>query len=691
MRERSVEILQMLMVEKYPIAINELANEFDVSSRTIRSNVNDIDNFLSRNSLPLIETIRNNGIKIPLTHKQKNKINVLLNDVEIDYYSNKKMRILNLILELVFGNKKYVYDKQNEFKTSKSTKDNDMKTVREILHDYNLSLNTQCPGSLEIEGVERTIRVMIFNVINKYVGSVDIYDMTKMQSSMYQILFDFIPVELFEKISNLYEKYITYDDVMYKNQTILFLSIWINRLRNEKSISGKLTDPIPSEDSIDLLINEVEKDYAFLINESERNYGRLILETLVPQTVESTSEWTKGQILTLELISHVQHKLNLTLNNKEELFSGLFKHIVKLMGRLERNMQIRNPLMDEIKNNNPKIFEAIKTFPFNESDISTEKITDDEIAFIAIYFLVSMSQVRQNYNHVYKAVVFCNHGKATGRLLSQMLEENFDIDVVAILSSNDLTLLNKIDADIAFSTIYLDIDTIPLLVVDSLLIDENHKKVKRFLNDNISFRKRVNYNQKNTKSNNIFFKDILKIIKKSNGDINEGIYNEVKNIFEKKGLELDDEVALPNLSDLLMSSHILFDVEALNWKEAITNSAESLLEEEIINEKYIDSMIESVKKNGPYIVMGPHVALAHAKPEDGVNEVGVSVSLLKNPINFDHEENDPVKIVFCIAPTDSYSHINIMNDIYELMNNEEKMHQLLNSENKNEFKQLLFN
>jgi len=690
MRERSIEILQTLMVDNYPKAINELANEYGVSSRTIRSNVKDINNFLSRNSLPLIKTVRNKGIKISLTHKQKNEINVLINDVEIDYYSNNKMRILNMVLEFAFGDKRHVYNKQNEFNVSKSTIDNDMKAVREILNEYNLSLDTQYSNSLEIEGLERSVRVMLFNIINKYVGSVDIYDMTKMQSPMYQILFEFISIELFEKISVLYEKNITYDDVMYKNQTILFLSIWINRLRNEKDISGKIVEPISSEDSIDSLINELEENYDLSINDSERNYGRLILETLVPQTVESTSEWTKGQILTLELIRHVQQDLKLTLNKQEELFSGLFKHIVKLIGRLEGNMQIRNPLVDEIKNNNPEIFESIKSFPFNESDISTEKITEDEIAFIAIYFLVSMSQVRQNYNYLYKAVVFCNHGKATGRLLSQMLEENFDIDVVAVLSSNDLPLINRIDADIAFSTIYMETESMPLLVVDSLLIDENYEKVNRFLNDNTTFRRRIDSSQNNTKSNDILFKNILKLIKKSNGDINERIYTELKDIFSNNNLELNEEVALPSLTDLLTDSHILFNVEARDWKEAIINSADSLLTEGIITENYVHSMVESVNNNGPYIVMGPHVALAHAKPEDGVNEIGVSVSLLNKSINFNHEENDPVKIVFSIAPTDSYSHINIMRDIFELINDEDKMDCLLNSDNKDEFKQLLF-
>src|SRR5699024_4239261 len=117
----------------------------------------------------------------------------------------KDMRVLNLILEFAFGNIKYIYEKQKEFQVSKSTIDNDMKIVRELLSEYHLSLIKIQTEKIEIKGAERAIRVMLFNTINKVVGSVDIYDSTKIQTPLYQVLFNFIPLNLFEKTSYLYE------------------------------------------------------------------------------------------------------------------------------------------------------------------------------------------------------------------------------------------------------------------------------------------------------------------------------------------------------------------------------------------------------------------------------------------------------------------------------------------------------
>lgn len=56
-------------------------------------------------------------------------------------------------------------------------------------------------------------------------------------------------------------------------------------------------------------------------------------------------------------------------------------------------------------------------------------------------------------------------------------------------------------------------------------------------------------------------------------------------------------------------------------------------------------MIRAVNDYGPYIVIGKHMALAHARPEDGVNKLGVSVATIEQPIDFGNPEMDPVKII----------------------------------------------
>lgn len=144
------------------------------------------------------------------------------------------------------------------------------------------------------------------------------------------------------------------------------------------------------------------------------------------------------------------------------------------------------------------------------------------------------------------------------------------------------------------------------------------------------------------------------------------------------------------LQDILKDSNILLNEECKDWKEAINKVGQILVSEEVIEKRYIDAMIKSVEEYGAYIVVGKHLALAHARPEDGVNKLGISVMTLKEPVNFGNPDNDPVKIVFCLAAVDSYSHLNVMKNLIELINDEEKLEKLIAATDEKSFNQVLY-
>ncbi|PAF39583.1 hypothetical protein CHH69_07365 [Terribacillus saccharophilus] len=144
------------------------------------------------------------------------------------------------------------------------------------------------------------------------------------------------------------------------------------------------------------------------------------------------------------------------------------------------------------------------------------------------------------------------------------------------------------------------------------------------------------------------------------------------------------------LQDILKQSNILLNQECGDWKEAITKVAEILVSDAVIEESYITAMIKSVEEFGPYIVVGKHLALAHARPEDGVNKLGISVLTLKNPVYFGNPDNDPVRIVFCLAAVDSYSHLNVMKNLIDLINDEEKVNRLIAVQDIDMFNNVLY-
>lgn len=118
------------------------------------------------------------------------------------------------------------------------------------------------------------------------------------------------------------------------------------------------------------------------------------------------------------------------------------------------------------------------------------------------------------------------------------------------------------------------------------------------------------------------------------------------------------------MKEIISSENIKVKVDVKGWREAVEASGNLLLDSEKIKRKYIDDMVKAVLDMGPYMVLAPGFALAHAKPSSDVLENGVSLITLENPVNFG-SKNDPVKVILCVACTNNTSHINFLKAIAE--------------------------
>ena len=119
-----------------------------------------------------------------------------------------------------------------------------------------------------------------------------------------------------------------------------------------------------------------------------------------------------------------------------------------------------------------------------------------------------------------------------------------------------------------------------------------------------------------------------------------------------------------------------------NWENAVKLAAKPLLLDNSITENYVRSMVNNVKKFGAYIVINDTIALAHSRPEDGVKKTGIS--LLKLDEGVDFGENSSIRLIFILAAKDSNSHIDMITELVNMLQDDEKLNRVLNSKTENE-------
>lgn len=103
-----------------------------------------------------------------------------------------------------------------------------------------------------------------------------------------------------------------------------------------------------------------------------------------------------------------------------------------------------------------------------------------------------------------------------------------------------------------------------------------------------------------------------------------------------------------------------------DWKQAVRLSAIPLLENGTISPNYIQAIYQMHENIGPYYVLAPGIAMPHARPEEGANQLGLSMLLVKQGVSFNSEDNDPVYLITMLAAPDSNSHLKMLTQLAEL-------------------------
>ncbi|WP_196593221.1 PTS sugar transporter subunit IIA [Pectinatus sottacetonis] len=124
------------------------------------------------------------------------------------------------------------------------------------------------------------------------------------------------------------------------------------------------------------------------------------------------------------------------------------------------------------------------------------------------------------------------------------------------------------------------------------------------------------------------------------------------------------------IEKLFNSTTVAVNVKAKNWEEAVRYGGEMFVKAGNTGRAYIEAMIENIRKMGQYIVIAPGLAMPHARPEFGVKKIGLGLVHLKEPVAFGNKEYDPVDILVFLCATDKNTHINVLSELMELIEDE---------------------
>ncbi len=131
--------------------------------------------------------------------------------------------------------------------------------------------------------------------------------------------------------------------------------------------------------------------------------------------------------------------------------------------------------------------------------------------------------------------------------------------------------------------------------------------------------------------------------------------------------------------DLLKQENVQIYNKDTDWEEAIRISVKPLEDGGFVTPAYKEEIIANVKDLGPYIVLSEDIALPHARPEQGVLESQLAVTLFKKPVTF-NEDYPATKLFVALAAGDGEKHLSALASLMELFQDDERVRAILDAE-----------
>lgn len=666
MNKRSREILSQLITKteySQTISIQDLAEMFKVSSRTIRYDIEQINDYLKENHLQPLNLGKQGVIN---TQADITKARESLS--EEGFYSFKLSReervCFSAVMMICSDDYITLSEIADQLFVSRSTIIQDLEHIKSFFRERHLYVLSHSNKGLLLEGREIDKRNLLIDMIqseNSIFKAEPIFQhLTQCLSKNLKI--DLEDISMIEKIINeaehIYGRFLT-DQSFVQLRNYFQLSLY--RLRKAHYVEYG-DDKNSKWDMAKGMIDQIQQFIVKEIPDTEIYYVASVLNRMkyIKKTT-SNKEIVKMQVITRNFIEKISKDIHRNLQGDYIFYENLINHLESTFSTLGDRFAI-NSVVDEILQRYPEVKQATERNVYVFEEYVGRKLSEEEIAYIVVHICAAIER-NKNETVRYSVVLVCNGGIGTSQLLLARLEKFFHLDVIDIIPAHDIENMNMDDVDAVISTISLEGKGIEYIQVDPLLTDEDCIRVGEKLSKihpKVSEKETISEeNQDSLKS----LETIKDILEEDEEEIAIGkIKSVIESFFQKK-----EETTL---SDLLPAQAIQIGVECSDWKGAIEASAKYLLKNGAINENYIKAMIKNVIENGPYIVVAPGFALPHEALNAGASKVGMSLIRLKTPVPFGKKEMDPIEWVCCLSAINKETHLKAMFQLVNLFYNQ---------------------
>ncbi|MDF9824281.1 lichenan operon transcriptional antiterminator [Breznakia sp. PF5-3] len=470
MKDKYLILVKTLMDSSGWVTANNLASILDVSSRSVKNYISEINQLYQD---PIISS--REGYRIDLEKAGK-----ILDENKDNLPQSSQDRVDFIINSLVKENDSVdAFDLCDELYISMSTLKNELKKVKRKVAKFDLKLINN-NDQLSLEGIEKNKRKLMSSILYDE-SSVNFVNLKTVQSAFADIDIEYIKNVVMET----FEEYHYFVNDYSLTNLVLHITIAIDRIKhNYTSFVSEGEKPMVKLHEFELaknVVDRLEKHFDIEYNEGELYELTLLLISHANATdynnvKEANLENLVGkECMTLvnELVNEVNSYYYINLSEPEFL-TRFALHIRNLLVRSKYNYSSKNPLSNGIQQSCPLIYDAALNLAHSIEQRTGLYINDDEIAYIAFH-IGSALETQQALHSKINAVLYCPNYYDMNKKLISTINTNFSSSIlVKNVITDETEFENLSNYDLIISTIPISsVLPIPTITVSFLLNDKD--------------------------------------------------------------------------------------------------------------------------------------------------------------------------------------------------------------------------
>lgn len=727
-------LLKHLYAQQDYITISALAEQTGKTERSIRYNLNLIDEFLHRKKLPYLSREFARGVRLVHT-PQIDKVlqSFLSTSTPYQYKFSTEEREKVLKICLLVGRRQYIpiADLSEWLTVSYGTITADLDNVEKWLAKQNLSLIRRSRMGIQVKGSEQLILRSCLQLLGENItlAEFDRYLCQKPLDNKITLLilnelFAGLDIDFFRDLPKQAEGVL---NCMFSDESFGGLTFYLALLA-QRHISGVAGTVAVQDKDTSLMKSDEQKAAAMLLETlgerlgitfSEGDCWGLTKQLLCAKSLSNDHgklgrDQTRSRRLdgvVEEIIDRVERLYHIDFGvARADLQVRLKTHLTPTVYRIRYQKEIVNPVYDDLVARHSQLLkytaEAIKPL----EDYCGAPINDQEVSYIALYFLAAINQQHPEIISRPQVVVACGSGYGTAQVVASQLKRLFDVEVVEVLSGRDVSDLiakRQLHCDYVVSTV--DLPRLPdsfYIKVSPIFTHKDYQNILQFMDAHKrGYSMSPFWEQEGDPEKSIgpfgyisqylnTAEGLVEIARKFGADIDtdQMKYEFLSVLVQSSGKEeaKEPDNQSPSLKQLLRPHLIRMDVSCQDWREVVAASTASFEEFGYVTEAYKDAIIRNILDFGPGMVMFPGTLISHAAPEDGCKKLGFSFMSLKEPVEFGNPVNDPVRIVFTLATTDRVSHLEALTQLFHMLSEPLVRGELFGAKTKEDILQIIY-